>query len=309
MTKLLRWLVAPLLLSAGDEGVCANRRGSFLVIGDWGWDSRVHGNIRSRACQGAVAEQMARVARELGDVKFVVNVGDSFYPNGVRSRDDSQWDKKWREVYARELLAVPWYSVYGNHDLMSDPCACDASRRACAQVNQNPGDRSRFYMPDVSWHLELPELDLEVVALELNHLWAEQTCFRTRCQDQCKANLRAWKNDALALLRRRTAESTARNLIVFSHYPTDYLRRYPEVLQQLRNTSGGRRHVEYFGGHRHNVDQRSTESIAPNGNWLSGGGGGWSCDGRQQGFVVGEIPEDGPVTTRAVLVDAGVCCR
>ena len=34
--------------------------------------------------------------QELGDVKFVINVGDSFYPTGVTSKTDEQWGKKWR---------------------------------------------------------------------------------------------------------------------------------------------------------------------------------------------------------------------
>ena len=32
--------------------------------------------------------------------------------------------------------------------------------------------------------------------------------------------------------------------------------------------------IVYFGGHRHNVDQRSVKSISPHASWLSGGGGG-----------------------------------
>ena len=30
--------------------------------------------------------------RELGDVEFVINVGDRFYPGGVSSKSDPQWD-------------------------------------------------------------------------------------------------------------------------------------------------------------------------------------------------------------------------
>ena len=32
--------------------------------------------------------------------------------------------------------------------------------------------------------------------------------------------------------------------------------------------------IVYFGGHRHNVDQRTVASISPHTSWLSGGGGG-----------------------------------
>lgn len=62
------------------------------------------------------------------------------------------------------------------------------------------------------------------------------------------------------------------------------------------------------GGHRHNVDQGSVTPIGENTAWLVGGGGGWSCDGGDQGFVVGEIAMDGSIQTRSVLVDSSVCC-
>eukprot|EP00928_Gymnodinium_smaydae_P065082 TRINITY_DN4827_c0_g1_i3.p5 TRINITY_DN4827_c0_g1~~TRINITY_DN4827_c0_g1_i3.p5 ORF type:complete len:112 (+),score=29.54 TRINITY_DN4827_c0_g1_i3:47-382(+) len=73
-----------------DVDVAAERVGSFLVLGDWGWDSSFHGNVRSRACQQAVADAMAAKQRDLGDVRFVLNVGDSFYPNGVANKSDPQ---------------------------------------------------------------------------------------------------------------------------------------------------------------------------------------------------------------------------
>merc|ERR1712190_524076 len=100
------------------------RRGSFLVIGDWGFDSEIHGNTYSTSCQQAIADAMLEKFRELGDVKFIVNVGDSFYPHGVASKTDPQWSAKWRNIYSEELRSVPWYSVYGNHDLQHDPCSC-----------------------------------------------------------------------------------------------------------------------------------------------------------------------------------------
>jgi len=42
------------------------------------------------------------------DVNFVVNVGDSFYPDGVSSKDDLQWDLKWRQVYSTKVTQLQW---------------------------------------------------------------------------------------------------------------------------------------------------------------------------------------------------------
>jgi len=290
--------------------------GSFLVIGDWGWDGNTHGNVKSTNCQQTIAKAMLHKLKELGDVKFIINVGDSFYPNGVTSKEDPQWDTKWRSVYAPELRAIPWFSVYGNHDYQHDPCACGGT---CAQVNHDITDRDFFFMPGNSYFREHPELDIEIVGLDLNQYmdaWkagdlTPLDCGYTSCKAECEATLEKRATEAFGLFFNRTDHSNAKNLIVFSHYPTDYFKRSPEFLNELKSTKrndGGVRHVEYFGGHRHNVDQTSTVSIAPNSNWLVGGGGGWSCDGEEQGFVVGEIDKAGAMNTYSVLVDSQICC-
>merc|ERR1712151_724337 len=113
--------------------------------------------------------------------------------------------------------------------------------------------------------------------------------------------------ESLNLFKQRLETSSAPNLLVFSHYPTDYFAGAPDFARRLRSTT---HHIEYFAGHRHNVDQGSTMSIAPNNNWLVGGGGGWGCEdyGKEQGFVVGEIGEDFSVYTYSMLVDPSACC-
>lgn len=36
-----------------EHAVPRNRKGSFLVVGDWGWDHLVHGNVPKADCQAA----------------------------------------------------------------------------------------------------------------------------------------------------------------------------------------------------------------------------------------------------------------
>lgn len=290
------------------------------MLGDWGWDPLVHGDIHSRGCQQAIAERMAEVQEELGDVKFVINVGDSFYPDGLAGKSDPQWQSKWRDVYDATLRSVPWYSVYGNHDFHKDPCSCSDDVQACAQVNANISDLDHFYMPALSWFKEHPELGVEVVGLDLNHyMWGwlhgaapeaqhAWDCQWTPCPETCKELWRTRAEQAFELFYERLQHSSAKNLLVFSHYPTDYFSSVPEFLEGLSDNST--HHIEYFGGHRHNVDQ-NTVSTFPNNNWLVGGGGGWGCESAQpqnQGFVVGEIADDLTITTYSVLVDAATCC-
>ncbi|CAK9067161.1 unnamed protein product [Durusdinium trenchii] len=304
-------LVAIACLGRAEPEPETTRLASFLVIGDWGWDEVAHGNIQSRHCQNLIADQMHATFAELEDVKFVINVGDSFYPTGVTSEDDEQWGSKWRQVYSAELRSVPWYSVYGNHDMLADNGTCSNDEQYAAQINYDMKDLDHFFMPGFSWFIEHEDLDLEVLALDLNDLWEEHTCRHSLCKEECATVIAERTDAAWELFYSRMEMSNASNLLVFSHYPTDYFWAYPDVIGNLsgaKRPGGLERHVEYFGGHRHNVDQTSTTSIAPKNNWLVGGGGGWSCDGREQGFLVGEIFDDGSVVTRPVLVDYCACC-
>jgi len=297
------------------------RRGSFLVVGDWGWDEVNAGSgkhVATGKCQADVARAMDAKMSELGDVKFVVNVGDSFYASGVRDRDDEQWDKKWRWIYSVQLRSVPWYSVYGNHDYHQDPCACSNDLADCAQVNYEEDNLEYFQMPGTSYFKEFPGMGIEVVGLDLNnfcdapqspedsaeHLVFKE-CFMTDCLTDCIQVMKNRTRDGLDLFLQRAKESTAKSLVVFSHYPTDYLTGAPDLLEALMDNS--RHNITYFGGHRHSVDNTSTLSIEPNKNWLVGGGGGFSCDSEKQGFVVGEIWGDSSVTTYPVLVDFKCC--
>ncbi|CAK0801830.1 unnamed protein product [Prorocentrum cordatum] len=287
------------------------RRGSFLVIGDWGWDPHAYGSQQNHECQASIARLMDRTMGELGDVRFVVNVGDSFYPNGVKDRVDPQWEAKWRSLYSFQIRAVPWYSVYGNHDLHEASCACTEDESHCAQANYNEDDRDFFAMPGTSYYKELPDLGIEVVGLDLNHFVGGD---RARSKDELKFGSTA---ECISIIRNRTQrgfdlfferaeKSNATSLVVFSHYPTDYFSLAPEFLAALRDNS--RHDITYFGGHRHSTDNVSTTSTRPNTNWVVGGGGGWGCDSNKQGFVVGEVNVDGSISTRAVWASPGTCC-
>lgn len=173
-------------------------------------------------------------------------------------------------------------------------------------------------MPNHSWYRQHREFDIEVIALDLNHYmegWNHKKnasemhfddCKYTSCPKVCLENMKLRAQQAFELFHERLANSDMRTLLVFSHYPTDYLSSEPAFIASLRNNS--RHDIIYFGGHRHNTDQTSTLSIHPNQNWLVGGGGGWGCDGPRQGFVVGEINPNNRVYTHATIVPSEMCC-
>merc|ERR1719384_708744 len=54
--------------------------------------------------------------------RFVINVGDNFYPGGIDIHCGKPWQKShqfqsmWRDVYPGDLTKMEWWGVLGNHD-------------------------------------------------------------------------------------------------------------------------------------------------------------------------------------------------
>ena len=67
--------------------------------------------------QFKVAEGMAKVCEEDG-CDLVLMLGDNFYPYGVSSHLDPQFDSKFELVYTK--INKPFFAVLGNHDVKQD---------------------------------------------------------------------------------------------------------------------------------------------------------------------------------------------
>lgn len=122
---------------------------SFVAIGDWGRD----GGDR----QPDVAAAMAAAAAAV-DSRFVVSVGDNFYPAGVASADDPQWRTSFEDVYHQPALQTPWYVALGNHDHRGEPDAQVAYARRSKRWRMP----SRHYVAAAS-QTGIPGLDLFVL--------------------------------------------------------------------------------------------------------------------------------------------------
>lgn len=80
---------------------------TFLTVGRQGY-----GNDAAER----VAAGMERVAAET-PMHFVVFGGDNFYPDGVASVDDPQWQSKFEDLFdGPHLRGTPCFAVLGNHD-------------------------------------------------------------------------------------------------------------------------------------------------------------------------------------------------
>lgn len=113
---------------------------NFLVVGDWGRKGYYH--------QQDVADRMEQTA-EILDAKFIVALGDNFYPDGVASIDDPNWMLSYENIYKGYHLNIPWYVVLGNHDYRGNPQA---------QVDYTHKSR-RWEMPERFYALDFEDED------------------------------------------------------------------------------------------------------------------------------------------------------
>ncbi len=156
----------------------------FLILGDWG----KYGGPGE--CQRTVSAKMNKyVADQRAAGKtllFVAVVGDNFYWTG---QPGGSWDQQWADVYgtadpSSPLHDVPFLAVMGNHDYGdSDPyAACPWAQPFATVGNQSyashqmnsdknparPSSSASFYLPDYSYHYSIPELALELIAVDQN---------------------------------------------------------------------------------------------------------------------------------------------
>ena len=315
----------------------------------WEADWRTEGRLVTPQCQGAIADRMREIAKARegteAPFKFVINAGDNFYPAGVHGIDDAQWDTEWAEIY-HGLPEMEWYSTYGNHDYgqWNRPCACsvsdDVDGAQCAQVQKHGAvhGNQKWHMPAMNFvATPLPGVNIEIVSLDLNTVDDAKTCPWIACgkkfcherdavelgcnMARCRATMRHRAQKAYELLEERiaAAKEVGRQLIVFSHYPTTFLRGFYHngrpMIDLLKDPGLD---MTYFGAHVHATDNAThvqTELRRPG--WRDfcvGGGGGWACDSNpympaSQGFVTGVIRSDGRVIdTRLEFVPDSVCC-
>lgn len=164
---------------AGDGGdptggdPSTNRRVAFVAIGDTG-----EGNDVQHQVAQAIA---AKCAADGCD--FVVLLGDNFYPSGVSSVDDPQWQTSFEQPYAG--VNVPFYAALGNHDYGGDGAGHEFWKGP-VQV-EYAAQSSKFRMPDLFYAFALGPLGF--VVLDTNMMMYEQD------DDQ-----RGWYADAVAAL-------------------------------------------------------------------------------------------------------------
>lgn len=144
----------------------------FFTFGDWG---------TSTPSQFAVASAVTSDCQAKG-CDFGLLLGDNFYPNGVASVTDPQWQDKFENVYG--ALPGPFYVVLGNHDY-------DGNEQA--QIDYT-ATQSRWKLPARAYSIRQPEAAaeplLEIFVIDSN---AFDAAAANALQSALNASTATWK--------------------------------------------------------------------------------------------------------------------
>lgn len=190
--------------------------------------------------------------------KFVLALGDNFYPSGVLSTSDRRFKSHWQDVFlCHPGLRIPWQMCLGNHDYEGNPQA-QIDYTTCAHNPDNlwqcpantytfsrtlPGGGSvDFFALDTNGCQESVRYDYPNAAKNLQ-------MYITDLQDKLHASTAAWK-------------------IVFGHHPVHNhgVRDLTEG-QMLREQYGLERVLvsggaqAYFCGHEHAFQHHTVSGV------------------------------------------------
>ncbi|MFY7928261.1 MAG: metallophosphoesterase [Oligoflexus sp.] len=196
----------------------------ILIIGDTG-----SGNAQ----QHKVAAGMERYCLS-NTIDAVLMLGDNFYPHGVNSVADQQWQTKFHEPYGLPCLSqIPFYSLLGNHDYQGQPEAQIAYQ----------GGKPSWNMPHRFYTLRWGDR-LDIVMIDSNRM--------DLCGDAHRCSL--------DFLRQALAEQASRQVLVLAHHPI--LSRSAKYQQE--NLQGRILHSllcdqadAYIAGHSHHLEHRT----------------------------------------------------
>ncbi len=109
----------------------------FWVFGDWGSGGKAQKKVAAAMGQ--------KIDESGGDAVFAL--GDNFLGSGVRDVNDSQWNRKFENMYPAGQFDLPFWAVLGNHDYMGNPDA----QVAYTGRTLKDGSTTRWNMPGRHW--------------------------------------------------------------------------------------------------------------------------------------------------------------
>ncbi len=221
------------VLEAGEEF-------ELLLVGDMGTGDE-H--------QAAVAVAMNRYCHS-HKLAAIIFLGDNFYPKGVESVDDPQWQSKFVKPYGTDsdcLSKLPFYALLGNHDYKGNPSA---------QIAYH-GKSPDWIMPHRFYDLRIGRL-LQLTMIDTNIL---DVCgFDQYC--------------SIDFMLKSLANTNAPYKIVLGHHPiASASGKYSQTFQGWVLEKLLCNHARYYiSGHSHHLEHRASAQC-PLDMFVVGGGG------------------------------------
>eukprot|EP00122_Pirum_gemmata_P000230 Pgem_evm1s200 len=309
----------------------------FAIVGDFGWSLKSaiehDGPIKTRTLQKYVASMIGNKKQWKGKKgpDFILNVGDSFYYDGVKDDKDHQWKKTWYDVYSiYGLTNKPWVNALGNHDLgIASNCVCinptnTPTTEQCPEVNPNLSYLGRG-KKKANWVMKgrnyvygdyVDSYSTNIIVLDTNYILTSTICKISggSCGNNtniCTEKLNGMKPLTETFLFEELEKNTANTVIINQHYPSFYpgLENITSMITSYAETNPNKT-ILFAGGHVHSTMQTfnvSSGAIWPSNviSYMAGGGGGFNCiDSAEQGFINVKIDTNGKI-----IQDEAVCRR
>lgn len=212
---------------------------NFIVVGDWGRNGEFH--------QKDVANEMGKDGTKKSS-SFVVSTGDNFYPNGVISTTDPQWNASFEAVYSDYSLNIPWFTCFGNHDYRGSIQA----QLDYSNVSRRWNTKERYY----SFERTIPDSSEKAIFIFIDTNPFDETLSRKSHSDLEKQD----KTAQLTWLENTLSKTTAKWKIVIGHHPlyTTGVRRDKmlDVRAAFLPIFEKNKVNVYFAGHEHDLQHQ-----------------------------------------------------
>ena len=223
----------------GDQYWKKDNSINFIVLGDWGRNGEFH--------QKDVANEMGKQATKT-QTGFIVSTGDNFYPDGVISTTDPQWNTSFESIYSSYSLNIPWYTCFGNHDYRGNIQA----QLDYSKVSRRWRTTDRYY----SFEKTIPNSTEKVLFVFIDTNPFDETLSRNSHSDLEKQD----KTAQLTWLENTLSKTKAKWKIVIGHHPlyTTGVRR--DKMLDVRKAFlpiFEKQNVNiYFAGHEHDLQHQ-----------------------------------------------------
>jgi hypothetical protein len=180
-------------------------------------------------------------------------MGDNFYPDGVISTTDPQWNKSFEDIYANYSLNIPWFTAFGNHDYRgSIQAQLDYSK-----ISRRWRTTERYY----SFEKTIPNSSEKALFVFIDSNPFDETLSRKSHSDLASQD----KEAQLEWLEKTLATSTARWKIVIGHHPlyTTGVRRDKmlDVRKAFLPIFEKHKVNTYLAGHEHDLQHQKPEGF------------------------------------------------